>query len=343
MRHASFFRLSYQDVKAVRVAISAGAVLGLIAISACADNQSPSITAPRSLSKATVSSGGFANAGKVTICVNGVSTTFTAAYMSTGQVPSGQVMITGDTPNHTLLTSGGAISGGSCFDVYASTASSSETTDTYAHILLTVATPGGYTLTSTVCTIDNGLVQPDGTPYANGDFGPDCDNDGDAAVYANFYHGSVVTFTFSPIVTGNNCTYTQGYYKNHESYTASVLSSNPSTTYINASGLLMIGAYTLSAAQVDAILGTPVGKGYNSGGVVFSKDQLGMIHQLITAELNIAGGASPTSISATIAAANAGYTTASKSQLSAWTTALDNFNEGITGPGHCGDQIVVIG
>ncbi len=98
---------------------------------------------------------------------------------------------------------------------------------------------------------------------------------------------------------------------------------------------MIISSYHLSAGQVDDILSTSVGKSYNSGGVMFSAAHLGMIHQLITAELNITPGADPTVIASTVAAVNAGYTTASKSQLSAWTTALTNYNEGITGPGHC--------
>jgi hypothetical protein len=148
-------------------------------------------------------------------------------------------------------------------------------------------------------------------------------------------HGIQITFVFVSAPTTHNCTYTQGYYKNHESYTAGVLAGNAGTTYIDATGHLLIGAYALTAAQVDAILGTAVGKGYNAGGVVFTKDQLGMIHQLITAELNVGGGAAPATIAATIAAANAGYTSATKSQLSNWTNTLDDFNNGKLGPNHC--------
>jgi hypothetical protein len=152
--------------------------------------------------------------------------------------------------------------------------------------------------------------------------------------FVNFEHGTTITYDFTAPTTTHNCTFTQGYYKNHETYTAGVLSGNTGTTYVDGSGKLLIGAYALSAAQIDDILGTPVGKGYNSGGVVFTKDQLGMIHQLITAELNITGGANGSTIVATITAAN-NYTSATKTQLSNWTKALDDFNNGKNGPNHC--------
>ncbi|MFN2603582.1 MAG: hypothetical protein ABR582_12605 [Gemmatimonadaceae bacterium] len=209
----------------------------------------------------------------------------------------------------------------------------------------------------TDCTLDNGVLMPEhvnpttGNPPVAIVPWPSGGYDGSAPFitygcgtsniitrgFVNFEHGATITYAFTaaPPTTQNNCTFTQGYYKNHETYTQGVLAGNVGTTYIDASGHLLIGSYALTAAQIDAILGTAVGKGYSDGGVTFTKDQLGMIHQLITAELNIAGGASSSTIAATITAANAGYTTASKSQLSAWTNTLDNFNSGLSGPNHC--------
>jgi hypothetical protein len=193
------------------------------------------------------------------------------------------------------------------------------TTNPFAGVSITATIPAGYSFL--LSCINDDLANP--ISCTNGGYG-----------VANIFHGTAFVYTFTA-PTGNNCSYTQGYYKNHESYTASVLSGNAGTTYITAGGKLMIGAYELTAAQIDAILEAPVGKAYNQGGVVFTKDQLAMIHQLITAELNIAGGADGSSIAATITAANNNYTSATKTQLSAWTTALTNFNEGATGPGHC--------
>jgi hypothetical protein len=120
----------------------------------------------------------------------------------------------------------------------------------------------------------------------------------------------------------SNCTYTQGYWKNHEE--AWPVSS------------LTLGTVTYTKAQLLEVLGTPS----RGNGLV------SMAHQLIAAKLNIANGANPTTISGTIAQADAqignqispsvgnGYlapkTTSSKTQ------ALDNYNNGVSGPGHCG-------
>jgi hypothetical protein len=224
-------------------------------------------------------------------------------------------------------------------------------TDSWAsvNVLYNGTNTAGAVYDHTDCTIDDGApvpqqANPPGTfatwpnsgLFYNSGSPPNyvCNNHNNPTrAFANFEHGVILTFVFTA-PTGHNCTFTQGYYKNHESYTAGVLSGNAGTTYIDGTGKLIIGAYHLSAAQVDDILGAAVGHGYNAGGVTFTKDQLSMIHQLITAELNVAGGAAPASIVATITAAN-NYTGATKTQLSTWTNTLDNFNKGSSGPGHC--------
>jgi len=210
--------------------------------------------------------------------------------------------------------------------------------DSYAGVVVTVSTmPGGVTYNHTDCSLDQGVKFPKDalgvSNTLNGGGNPCGTNNNPSTIFANIAHGMELTFFFNT-PTGHNCTFTQGYYKNHESYTASVLSSNAGTTYIDATGKLLIGPYALTAAQVDAILGADVGHGYNTGGVVFTKDQLSMIHQLITAELNIAGGAAPATIVAIVTAAN-NYAGATKTQLSNWTDALDDFNKGSNGPNHC--------
>jgi len=193
--------------------------------------------------------------------------------------------------------------------------------------------PNGVALDHVDCIGDQGVIAPQPSPCGT--------SSNPTRAFANYDHGVQVTFVFAGLQTAgappvaHNCTYTQGYYDTHSSYTLSVMSGNANTTYIDASGKLLIGSYALSAAQVAAILGTATGKGYNSGGVAFTKDQLALIHQLISAELNVAGGAAPGTIAATITAANANYATASKSQLSSWTAALDSFNQGKLGVNHC--------
>ena len=122
--------------------------------------------------------------------------------------------------------------------------------------------------------------------------------------------------------TVTNCTYTQGYWDNHEEQW-------PVTS-------LTLGTVNYTAAELDAILGQPVaGNGLVS-----------LAHQLIAAKLNIAAGADPTAAAAAIASADAligglvippvgaGYI--HPSLTSSLTQTLDDYNNGVIGPGHCG-------
>jgi hypothetical protein len=93
-----------------------------------------------------------------------------------------------------------------------------------------------------------------------------------------------------------------------------------------------LGGNSYSAAQLCAILNTPVG----------GNGLIDLAHQLIAAKLNIANGADPTAIASTIASADTmigglivGSGALPTSQTSALVTALDNYNTGATGPGHC--------
>ncbi|HXV14603.1 MAG TPA: hypothetical protein VEC56_10415 [Candidatus Krumholzibacteria bacterium] len=135
---------------------------------------------------------------------------------------------------------------------------------------------------------------------------------------------SDLSVTVSGTTTAStNCTYTQGYWKNHEALW-------PVTN-------LTLGSVNYTAAQLDAILEEPVaGNGLVS-----------LAHQLIAAKLNVANGADPTAASAAIAAADAligglvvppigaGYL--HPSVTSSLTQTLDDYNNGLIGPGHCGN------
>lgn len=119
-----------------------------------------------------------------------------------------------------------------------------------------------------------------------------------------------------------NCTYTIGYWKTHEE-----------AWPVNS---LMLGSVVYTKQQLLDILNQSV----EGNGLV------SLAHQLIGAKLNIAAGADPTDASAAIAAADAligglvvppvgaGYL--APSQTSALTQTLDDYNNGIIGPGHCG-------
>lgn len=125
---------------------------------------------------------------------------------------------------------------------------------------------------------------------------------------------------------GEDCTYTIGYWKNH--------------TERWAATNLTLGTVNYTAAQLLSILQAPV-----SGNGLVS-----LAHQLIGAKLNLANGANPTSIASTISAADAligglvsppvGAGNLAPSATSALTQALDDFNNGLSGPNHCGSTPV---
>ena len=125
------------------------------------------------------------------------------------------------------------------------------------------------------------------------------------------------------IAASDGCTLTQGFWKNHEE-------AWPVTS-------LTLGSVTYDQAQLLAILGQPV----QGNGV------LSLGHQLIAAKLNVASGADSSAISSEIAAADAaigslvappiGSGSLSTSSVSSLVSALDDFNNGVTGPGHCDD------
>jgi len=134
---------------------------------------------------------------------------------------------------------------------------------------------------------------------------------------------SDLSVTVSGTTTSStNCTYTQGYWKNHEEAVPV--------------GSLTLGTVNYTAAEFDAILEESV-----SGNGLVS-----LAHQLIAGKLNIANGADPSAASAAIAAADAligglvvppiggGYL--APSSTSSLIQTLDDYNNGVIGPGHCG-------
>lgn len=148
-----------------------------------------------------------------------------------------------------------------------------------------------------------------------------------------------VSATTLPCGGGNQggCTFTQGYWKNHNDTVCLNNSTSPLCVAWPTSALPMtlgsVGGY--SETDLLSIYGTaPGGNGL-----------IGLAHQLITAKLNIANNADPTAINATISSADAligsqvvppvGGGFLSPQSTAALTTALDNYNSGLTGPGHC--------
>ena len=131
---------------------------------------------------------------------------------------------------------------------------------------------------------------------------------------------------FSPnmiVSTGvnTNCTLTQGFWKNHEGVW-------PTST-------VTLGSTTYSKADLLTILNEPA----RGNGLVI------LAHQLIAAELNIAQGADLSDIEDALADAHAligslvvpplGAGNIPPRDASGIAQILDDYNNGVTGPGHC--------
>jgi hypothetical protein len=132
-----------------------------------------------------------------------------------------------------------------------------------------------------------------------------------------------------PCVGGEGCTFTQGYWKTHGPIPTG---NNVNEWPVNN---LTLGTVNYTDLQLQAIFDTPAG----GNGLV------ALAHQLMAAKLNVANGSDPTAIAASIAAADAligglvvppvGAGSLAPAATSALITALANYNEGATGPGHC--------
>jgi len=131
---------------------------------------------------------------------------------------------------------------------------------------------------------------------------------------------------------GESCTFTQGYWKTHDG------SPNADVWPVSS---LTLGSVSYDKAELSSIFDTAVkGNGLTA-----------LTHQLIAAKLNIANGADPAAISGSVAAADAllgglvappvgsGYL--SPASTSALVGELASYNEGLTGPGHCDDGVLM--
>lgn len=141
----------------------------------------------------------------------------------------------------------------------------------------------------------------------------------DGATAPSAFTNNIVATTTPPAL---NCTNSQGYWKNHtESWPVSGLT---------------LGTVNYTAAQLLAIFDQPA-----QGNKLTS-----LAHQLIAAKLNLAQGANPSAVASTIAAADAligglvvrpiGNGNLPASPATTYANLLDDFNNGLVGPGHCG-------
>ena len=147
---------------------------------------------------------------------------------------------------------------------------------------------------------------------------------------------SITTCTTAPCGggCGEGCTFTRGYWKTHGP--VGCVTGNNTDVWPVAS--LVLGTVTYTDLQLCSILNTPAG----------GNGLLALAHQLIAAKLNIANGADATAIASAIASADAligsliippvGSGFLAPSATSALVNTLTNYNEGKTGPGHCGSD-----
>lgn len=135
--------------------------------------------------------------------------------------------------------------------------------------------------------------------------------------------------TTLPCTGDPGCTYTQGYWKTH----GPIPTGNNSNVWPVMG--LTLGTVAYTDLEMLAIFNQPAqGNGLIS-----------LAHQLMAAKLNIANGADGSAVASAIAAADAligslvvppiGTGSLPSSQTSALTSTLDNYNQGLAGPGHC--------
>lgn len=147
--------------------------------------------------------------------------------------------------------------------------------------------------------------------------------------------GAEVTFTntYTPPPPPTGCTYTQGYWKTHaqagsKKYDATWdLLSNGASTMFYLSGQSWLSVFNTS----------PRGNAYYN-----------LAHQFMAAQLNLLAGSDPAAVASAMASATTLFNTytpaqigalkgsnAVRAQFLALATTLDNYNNGVTGPGHC--------
>jgi hypothetical protein len=134
--------------------------------------------------------------------------------------------------------------------------------------------------------------------------------------------GFTETMVLGSAPLARNCTFTQGYWKNH--------------TGAWPVGSLTLGTVSYTAAELLLILQTPPQ----------GRKLVILAHQLIAAKLNLANGADPGAISTTVTNADLligakvvppiGGGMLTNNPATAYANALDDFNNGLVGPGHCG-------
>jgi hypothetical protein len=296
--------------------LAAFAALGM---AACSDPVAPSTDRGPLLH--TTGTGSYGAVGTVTVCKEGPAGTYNfTATKSDNRADAFQ-------SSFSIVVPSGATSP-TCVQIFDRTTpiSGPGNVDTPTNVTITeLAAPG-----TTLASID----------FVSG-AGPGSENEANrqVTVSVNEYHASGATFHNVAAPT-TVCTFTQGFFKNKGDKSGLVAQLLMGThTYI-VGGQLNVGFTTiysdgtLTAAQIDAILETPTR----------GSAELILLHQLITAELNVIRGASAPGIAALITEAQSllagGITSMERARAIEIAELLDQFNNGDYpgGPRHCGDE-----
>lgn len=134
--------------------------------------------------------------------------------------------------------------------------------------------------------------------------------------------------------TNGGCTLTQGYWKTHNPVVCETDSLSPLCIQWPVTSMLL-GNNSYTVTQLVSIFNQPP----SGNGLI------ALAHQLIAAKLNISNGADGSTIASTIVSADqmignlwvppVQYGALNPSVTSSLVTALNNYNTGFTGPGHC--------
>jgi hypothetical protein len=176
--------------------------------------------------------------------------------------------------------------------------------DPSANVVITEQTSPDYTL---VAVADSGGSIAQSTDLAARS----------VTLHINGFHSAKATFTNEAVVHDNGCTVTLGWYKNHANWPAGAITPN---TIFDGWGKV-----------IDLLNTPPKGSQY-----------IILAHQYITALLNIQGGASvPPAVQTALNTAAAYFAGGGNGtgdpniNISGLATILDDYNNGLTGPGHC--------
>jgi len=298
------------------LAMAAPALAGFAIIACSEGSTASSVAGPKT---DVTTAGTFVTGSQVDVCIAAGSPAGTYTLTTTAMQPAG---------GSGMVNNGGTImiTPGNCATVFDRTAPANagpSPSDPETRVTTTVTAPSGAVISDVDCILDPGTSTPVDCTESEG--GPV-----ESIVFANAFHGTEVTFTFTqqvvPPTTG--CTVTRGFIKNQLD-----LLTNGIGKDLNPSLIVIAGVAQTKASILEA-LSTPV-RGD-------SKVQLRA--QLITALANIQLGATSNfAVNAAITSAQNLLATNStdKTAIGAAITTLTSFNEGTAGNGasdHCNDE-----